>query len=278
MSQLNYGEKTALPVTGGAIEVVSASLDGIHYLEWGEGAFTIVAVHKVSGGAETLVEPFQGLSKTAKLIAPDLRGHGYSFAPPAAYGIQDHVHDLHQLVEHRCDTPIFLLGHSLGARVAISFAAKYPELVQGVIAVEPPLCGPGKAAYPYDVNSAIAWRENVIKQGVEYCLKSNKSYTLEQAKLRVFYGIKCGETVLRETWRGFETQSMDEYLKETQVPTLIVRGENGVISESEAENVRALNKNIKIMTIADAGHNPPWDTPEQFTKQALSFINEYGKP
>ena len=277
MSRLNIGGNTSLVLPHGSVEVSSHTRNGLHYLQWGEGKTTVLAIHKVSGGAETLIEPLHSLSEKAALtvLAPDLRGHGYSFAPAHGYQLCEHIKDMFALVEKRQDAPFFLLGHSLGARIAIRFAVDYPHLVKGVIAVEPPLCGPGKAEYPYTLESAIDWRNNVMKQGVRYCLESNSRYSIAQAKLRVTYGIKCGENVLRETWEEFNRVTMDTYLQQLTVPTLLLRGEHGVISPAEAKHVQALNAHIKANTLAGAGHNPPWDTPEPFLAQCLSFIQQY---
>ena len=49
-----------------------------------------------------------------RLIAVDLRGHGFSDKPPSGYGIDEHVRDVCELIDTpRAGKPI-LMGTSLG--------------------------------------------------------------------------------------------------------------------------------------------------------------------
>jgi pimeloyl-ACP methyl ester carboxylesterase len=71
-------------------------------------------------------------------IAPDLRGHGQSDAPPAGYAPADYAHDLIELLTD-VDIPIPVVGHSLGALVALALAEVRPDLVGWLVLLDPPL-------------------------------------------------------------------------------------------------------------------------------------------
>ena len=53
-------------------------------------------------------------------VAPDLRGHGQSDAPPTGYALADYAADLIELVPD--DGQGLVVGHSLGALVAVALA------------------------------------------------------------------------------------------------------------------------------------------------------------
>ncbi len=53
------------------------------------------------------------------------------------------------LIKRQSDTPLFILGHSLGGVVALDYCTRYPEGLQGVIASSPAI---GKTGVP-----AILW-------------------------------------------------------------------------------------------------------------------------
>jgi len=67
-----------------------------------------------------------------RLIMPDLRGHGAS-SPGKGFGIADFADDIAALIRHlQLDQPV-VVGHSLGAMVAIALAARYKELIGGLV-------------------------------------------------------------------------------------------------------------------------------------------------
>jgi pimeloyl-ACP methyl ester carboxylesterase len=78
-------------------------------------------------------------------VAPDLRGHGQSEAPPTGYAPADYARDLIVMLEDMAqDTvhfalPVPIVGHSLGALVALELAALRPELVSWLVLLDPPL-------------------------------------------------------------------------------------------------------------------------------------------
>ncbi|MCZ8543405.1 alpha/beta hydrolase [Mesorhizobium qingshengii] len=67
-----------------------------------------------------------------RLIMPDLRGHGASQAGKGC-GVADFAGDLAGLIRHlQLDRPV-IVGHSLGAMVAIALAARHKELIGGLV-------------------------------------------------------------------------------------------------------------------------------------------------
>ncbi|MDQ6671197.1 MAG: lysophospholipase, partial [Chloroflexota bacterium] len=75
------------------------------------------------------------------IIAPDLRGHGQSDAPAAGYQPADYAKDLIELIEGEAwlEAPVPVVGHSLGALVVLALADLRPDLVAGVVLLDPPI-------------------------------------------------------------------------------------------------------------------------------------------
>ncbi|MFD0591385.1 alpha/beta fold hydrolase [Catellatospora coxensis] len=71
---------------------------------------------------------------------PHLRGVGRSplpeFVPTASYWRQ--AEDLEQLRAHLGLDRLLLLGHSAGTRLAISYAARFPDRLAGLVLITPP--------------------------------------------------------------------------------------------------------------------------------------------
>lgn len=72
-------------------------------------------------------------------VAPDLRGHGESGAPPDGYAPADYSRDLVLLVRELGIAPCPIVGHSLGALVALALADAHPSVATALVLVDPPI-------------------------------------------------------------------------------------------------------------------------------------------
>jgi len=70
------------------------------------------------------------------ILAPDLIGHGRSsYAAP--WTIDANVAALATLIENEADGPVVVVGHSFGCAVALHLAAQCPDLVSGLVLLDP---------------------------------------------------------------------------------------------------------------------------------------------
>ena len=67
----------------------------------------------------------------------DFRGHGESTNRPNQYRVIEYVDDAQSVLE-TLDKPVVLVGHSLGAMVAMAAAARMPDRVRSLIMEDPP--------------------------------------------------------------------------------------------------------------------------------------------
>ncbi|WP_432843325.1 alpha/beta fold hydrolase [Dactylosporangium sp. CA-092794] len=72
-----------------------------------------------------------------QVIMYDLRGHGHTQRPAEGYALDDFVDDLAALLDALDVTgPVHLLGNSFGGGIAFGYAARHPERVAAIAAVE----------------------------------------------------------------------------------------------------------------------------------------------
>ncbi|MEQ8674043.1 MAG: alpha/beta hydrolase [Aggregatilineales bacterium] len=73
------------------------------------------------------------------LVLPDMRGHGYSDGVENGFSLDILTQDLADVVDAlELDKPI-VLGHSLGAEIAVRFGATYPDVPRAIILEDPPM-------------------------------------------------------------------------------------------------------------------------------------------
>lgn len=110
----------------------------LQFWDWGsEGQPVMILVHGGLDHARSWDWVARALRADFHIYALDLRGHGNSvWAPGALYSVAEHVLDLSALADIVKGFPIHIIGHSLGAVVALLYAGIYPDRVKKVVAIE----------------------------------------------------------------------------------------------------------------------------------------------
>lgn len=119
-------------------EMIRTRGDGIDIqlaLWKGEGR-AILCVHGLTANCRCWDTMAVSLSPRYKLIALDLRGRGLSGKPPGGYLVEQHCRDIQAVIENfGIERPV-LMGHSLGALIALVFTALRPELTAGLVLMD----------------------------------------------------------------------------------------------------------------------------------------------
>jgi pimeloyl-ACP methyl ester carboxylesterase len=97
---------------------------------------TIVCVHGLTANHTCWASVADLLSPAYRVIAYDLRGRGESDKPDKGYSLALHNDDLEGLLDHFGLKKAVLVGHSLGAHIALRFAATHPERVSKLVLVD----------------------------------------------------------------------------------------------------------------------------------------------
>jgi pimeloyl-ACP methyl ester carboxylesterase len=106
---------------------------------WGQPnpARTIILVHGLTASSRTWVELGPALAAQGwHVLAPDLRGRGQSGKPAHGYGIAIHANDLLALCDMLGLDQVAIIGHSLGAVIAMYAAAFYPARVSRIAMID----------------------------------------------------------------------------------------------------------------------------------------------
>jgi pimeloyl-ACP methyl ester carboxylesterase len=106
-------------------------------LTFGDGPELVIAIHGITASAMTWPPVARRLSAQWTLVAPDLRGRGAAAGLPGPYGLRRHVEDVCTLARSRqAPSGVVLVGHSMGAFVALLAAAAEPQLFRRLVLVD----------------------------------------------------------------------------------------------------------------------------------------------
>lgn len=213
------------------------------------------------------------LAKQYDVHVLDIRGRGLSQAGDLDYSLDAMADDVVALLETpHFDKPI-VLGHSMGARIAIRAARKNEAIFGGLILVDPPVSGPGRRPYP----AAWPWYGDSIRMAEAGCTAEDMrafcpSWTDEQRALRAEWLHTCQYTAIKTAFDGFQIDDIHTDLGQLTLPMrLVVAGGATVIQDEDITEIRSLAPQIEVRTVEKAGHMIPWDDLEGFLEASLNF-------
>ena len=221
-----------LPPPAGCVERTfngdSGALAGWHCHRTGTiNRGTIVYLHGIAGNrdsAAAVVDRF--LPHGFNVIAYDARAHGSSSGELCTYGYHE-KNDLRRVLAEVAPSRVFLIGHSLGAAVALQAAAIEP-LVRGVVAVSTFVDLRTVATEREDVRGLPLW---LISWGIAQVERRGRFEVDATSPLRAAASIK--------------------------VPVLLVHGaDDRRPPPSHSERVlAALGRNGEMVVVPGAGHH-----------------------
>ena len=110
-----------------------------------------IALHGITANSRAWLPVARALGDRAGLVAVDLRGRGSSSELSGPYGIDVHTRDALAVIDALGLERAVLAGHSLGAYVAVSVGASYPERVRSLVLVDGGLPIPGSEPADLDL-------------------------------------------------------------------------------------------------------------------------------
>jgi N-formylmaleamate deformylase len=209
----------------------------------------------------------------------DMRGRGLSQRVPyGSHRSGDYADDVLALVgELGLDRPL-LVGHSLGARVVASARARFPGASSGVVAIDPPMSGPGRRPYPMSLDRFINGLHGArAGNGTEQAKADYPTWTDEEVRLRGEWLASCDETAVVESYAWFHLESFEPVWQEVEPPALLLYGDRSpVVTEADAALLRQVNPRADVVAVADSGHMVPWDNLDQTVAEIEGFVSRLG--
>lgn len=263
----------------------------LYYRKEGEGP-AVVIIHGLYGSSNNWMNMGKRLAKNHTVYMIDQRNHGRSpFAPSNSY--EDMKTDLLEFFEARKMNKATLLGHSMGGKVAMWFAANFPERVQKLviadIAPKDYLSNQTDTQYYLHQNILLAMQEtdfSVVRKrkeagdqlaekidnpSIRQFLLKNMTRDKKTGMYRWRLNVDVLYAYLEEIIRGVNPRWFEDRVPIFHYPVIFIRGlkSNYILPEDE-KLIHSIYPDARIIDIPEAGHWLHAEQPEKFMKAVES--------
>lgn len=210
----------------------------------------------------------------------DLRNHGRSIhSEDFSYEVM--AQDVLEYCQQHNLEKIFIIGHSMGGKVAMLFATKYPEMMEKLIVADigPKYYAPHHQDILAGLN-AVDFSSKPDRTAVEEILfPFIPDYGTRQFLMKSLYWKEPGQLAFRFNLDVFnrKVEEVGKILPENAIfekPTLFIRGGNSnYILDADLPEIKEHFPNLELATIPNTGHWLHAENPNLFFRETALFLN-----
>lgn len=260
-----------------------------------DSALPLLLLHGFGSALTQWHENILPLSQSQPVYALDLVGFGVSEKASTTYKVSLWVEQVYEFWHTFIRRPIALVGHSLGALVALTAAASHPDMVEKLVLITLP-----------------AVRQEILPDWLQPVVASIEGLFTTPLFVRPLFQLVCRPTVIRSVLRkvyvnpervtealveSFITPGSDrgaarafgrlaqartqtDFSRETQdllqaveVPILLLWGQQDrVIPIAWGRQLAAGSSQFKLVEIPQAGHCPYDEAADQVNAEILAWL------
>ncbi len=266
----------------------------LHYVIGGQGDPLVLfpgypetwwAYHKV----------LPALAVRYRVIVVEIRGMGASAKPVGGYDKKNMAKDIRELMSNLGYDKINIGGHDIGAHVAFSYAANYPEQTSRLILLDTPHPDPTMYHLPMlpilGANYLYPWwlAFNQVKELPEVLFEGKMDLLIEwffknllvdldsvsRSDKEIYTLAYNSKDAIRASnaWYQAFPQDIEDYKTYPRL-TMPVLGIGGSGYEILASSLPQVVADLKLMKIQDCGHFMLEEKPDEVVKLILEFLHE----
>lgn len=231
-----------------------------------DAAQTMVFIHGFGGRAAYWEQQLDQFQTDYRVIALDLRGHGYTDAPTEAAGARYDVPELVADVETSLDVlqvqdKFVLVCHSFGGAIASLFMNRHPQRVSSLVII----------------SSAVHFRLRWAGRNV---LRIPPAFLTWIRTVLPYVGFNAARiyppahVVYLQNKNGLAVWDGTDYLKAIQSPTMVILGQRDILfSQSAYKEVAKLIPSAEEVIIPVSAHQVMVERPDAVNRSIERFLN-----
>jgi 3-oxoadipate enol-lactonase len=255
------------------------------YEDYGQGV-PILFIHGYPLNRKLWEPQFKGFADIARVLAPDLRGHGESDSIAGIYTMELLADDCNAFLDALGVTqPVFVCGLSMGGYVTFAFYRKYTHRVAGLI-LTATRAGADSPEVKANRDKAISLAQqagpDAIAESMLPKMLAPETYITKPdlvEKARKIMGRTSITGIIGDLNGMKERPDSTSTLPLIKKPTLIVHGANDqLISHREAEAMYTGIKTSRLLVLNGAGHLLNLEQSALFNQAIRDFILQGSYP
>jgi len=253
--------------------VISTGDVPIYYDVKGEGDPTLVFVHGWSRNRNDWDGQIDYFVQKHKVVRLDLAGHGESGCNRNDWSISAFSQDVIAVIEKLNLDRIVLIGHSLGAPVAIETARRLPDRIVGIVAVDAFHDVEEKFTQDQIDNILAPFRYDFVEtyaQGARMMLKDSTQIQKSIEQIASF-SPEIGIASLEHCYH-YNSNNLIPALKEVKVP---IRCINADVIPTNVEAARRYASSFDVIIMEGVGHEMQTTDPERFNQLLERILSEF---
>jgi len=181
----------------------------------GRGDRVYVLVHGIGMGRSVFADLARHLGD-GEVIAVDLPGYGEAPEPARVLTMERTADLVSAYVRERVRTPAVIVGHSMGAQVALEMAVRHPDVVERIVLIGPTV-EPAARSAPQQL-----WRllRDIAVESPRVIARGAREY------------VRAGPR-LRAKFRAMLVHRPEEVLGKAHAPALVLRGEDDLVAPQD---------------------------------------------
>jgi pimeloyl-ACP methyl ester carboxylesterase len=213
------------------------------------------------------------LAERHRVIAPSHPGFGNSSLPEWLDTADDISYVYLELVERLGLGRAHVIGASIGGWIAAELAAKSPAWLDRLVLVAPSGVKLGPVD-KLDIPDMFAMPREELHRLLHHDPEAMRVEPSQMSDEQLRAMARNWETTTLLVWEPYmHNPKLRHRLNRVRAPTLFLRGaSDGLISAEYVARYAGLFPNVRVETIAAAGHLPQLEQPEVFAQQVLSFL------
>jgi len=253
--------------------------DSLHFDEYGASRHrtTLVALHGLGGGGYFFAGVGHSLASGIRSVFPDLPGSGFSRRGDRPISFDRFTDAVVELIERKIDSPIALMGHSMGTIIALKIYARVPDRIGSMIFVGGlPAPLPEAQARLRD-RAALARAEGMaaVAPTIVPVVFAQKSLDAIPDKVMMFQRLLAQSDAegYAQTALALADASAADIVQQVRVPCLCITGAEDRYAPPAA--VRCFADSIPDTShheLADCGHMPFLEASDTFINIVQGFL------
>jgi pimeloyl-ACP methyl ester carboxylesterase len=274
---------------GAAGTLHTVLIDETPLVYWRHGppqAPTLVMLHGVGSDHTGLLDLAAHLPGV-QLLVPDLPGFGHSPPLPVRHTLHRYAAVLDGLRRHLGLARIAVLGHSLGADIALTYASTYPAAVSALCLLNPVLIADSRvaawlaqlyyrlcAALPAPLSRPLLSGRAAVYLSDRALLTTRDPATRRRILRQDYATARLADPrAIGESVRSIRAAPFDRYARGLRTRTLLITGtRDGMSTPASLNRLPWRRAYLKLAVLPGAGHLLPVEQPAQVAGILRRFL------